>query len=192
MGISAEKIVPSKKRKRRGRLVVWDHLIVRRLQKWILPNRLHQALIFFVRMGDGWGWGIITCALLWTKTWPEFKMLLGQSLLSVAISLPVYWALKLGTRRVRPFRVSGKGVPRVPPLDRYSFPSGHVMNNLAVAMTLALHIPYLWPLAVFIPLSLGLLRVFYGVHFLSDILAGAVLGGLSAFSADWLFPRISF
>jgi undecaprenyl-diphosphatase len=175
-------------KKAHQRLAIWDRALVRRWQRLTLPDRWHRWLVLFVRIGDGWGWALVAAALAWFLPWTRFKMVVGQSLLAVAISLPIYWGIKLGFRRSRPFSLARKFAPRVPPLDKYSFPSGHTMNNLAVAMTLALHIPALWPLAMAVPVSLGLLRVLYGVHFVTDILAGAFLGALSAFWAHWLFP----
>jgi undecaprenyl-diphosphatase len=169
--------------------MIWEFLLVRRWHRIALPERTHRMLVAFVRVGDGWGWALVAGLLFLWLPWARFKLIVGQSLLAVAISLPVYWALKLGFRRTRPY-VAVKGIaPRVPPLDKYSFPSGHTMNNLAVAMTLAIHIPYLWPLAVIIPISLGLLRVLYGVHFITDIAGGALLGALSSLGAYWLFPH---
>lgn len=178
------------RRSRGRRLRIWDQVVVRRWQRLALPEGLQRWMVIFVRVGDGWGWAMVAGALAWILPWARFKLLLGQSLFAVAISLPVYWGIKLGFRRARPFASTQRIAPRVPPLDKYSFPSGHTMNNLAVAMTLAMHIPWLWPLALAIPLSLGLLRVLFGVHFLTDILAGALLGVLSSLSAHWLFPRV--
>ncbi len=179
----------AEKRPPRRRLAVWDRLVVRRWQRVALPTGINRLLVIFVRVGDGWGWAVIAGALYLAQPWDRFKFIVGQAFLAVAISLPVYWALKLGFRRARPFALARRLSPRVPPLDKYSFPSGHTMNNLAVAMTLALHIPRLWPLALAVPLSLGLLRVLYGVHFITDIAGGAMLGALSAMGAHWLFPR---
>ena len=181
-----------KSRRRTRRLSVWDRLVVRRWQRIRVPGALNRLLITFVRVGDGWGWAVIAVVLFQYQPWPRFLLIVEQGLLAVAISLPVYWGLKLGFRRSRP-NMGAKGfIPQVPPLDKYSFPSGHVMNNLAVAMTLAYHIPSLWPAAVVVPLSLGLLRVLYGVHFISDIAAGALLGAFSSWLAQGLFPRLFY
>ncbi len=88
--------------------------------------------------------------------------------------------MKLVVRRVRPVLD--------PPLSHpggYSFPSGHALN-ITVATTVLLIL--LWPLlsvsarvlgvggAVVVVLAVGLDRIFLGVHFPSDVLAGYVLG----------------
>ena len=172
------------------RFAVRDRAVARRWERLALPAKLDRFLVGFMRVGDGWGWAVVAGALSLAQPWPRFRDIVGQSLMAVAVSIPMYWALKLGCRRIRPFAFRKSNVPRVPPLDRYSFPSGHTMNNLAVAMTLALYIPVLWPFALAIPVLLGLLRVMYGVHYVTDIAGGALLGAFSALAAHGLFPRI--
>lgn len=171
------------------RLQDWEHALVRRLHAIVLPSRLNRFLIAFVRIGDGWGWVMVALLLFIFLPWMRFKIVVGQAFLSVAISLPAYWGFKLFFKRQRPFISLGEISARVPPLDKYSFPSGHTMNNLAVAMTLALNFPRFWIPAIILPIALGLLRIFYGVHFLSDIIAGAILGAMSSLGAQWLFLR---
>ena len=172
------------------RFIDWEHSLVHRLQGVMLPGGLNRLLLLFVRVGDGWGWAVVAGVLFVFLPWLRFKFILEQTFLAVAICLPLYWGIKFAFKRARPYVSLPGMLPRVPPLDKYSFPSGHTMNNLAVAMTLALNLPHLWPPALAIPLTLGLLRILYGVHFLSDIAAGALLGAFSSLSAHWLFPRL--
>ncbi len=63
------------------------------------------------------------------------------------------------------------GVPGSP-----SFPSGHAMSAFAVAAAIALLAPRLrWPVLALAAL-IGFSRVYLGVHFWLDVLAGAALG----------------
>ena len=160
---------------------------MRRSGRIEVPLWLHRVLVAFVRSGDGWGWLFVTLALLLVLPPARVELLLGQAMVALAISLPVYWTLKLTIRRARPFVLFKSVSARVPPLDTYSFPSGHTMNNMAVAACMALHLPWLWPLALVVPLSLGLLRVLYGVHFVTDIVGGAILGLIVALIAFWVY-----
>ena len=66
----------------------------------------------------------------------------------------------------------------IAPEHNFSFPSGHAMGSMTLAMVLVLltwHTRWRWPvlaaMAVFVAL-VGLSRVYLGVHFPSDILAG--------------------
>jgi len=66
----------------------------------------------------------------------------------------------------------------IAPEHNYSFPSGHAMGSMTLAMVLVLlawPTRWRWPvvvaMAVFVPM-VGLSRVYLGVHYPSDILAG--------------------
>lgn len=162
-----------------GRLLAWDMALLRWMASLALPPALNRFLILFVRIGDGWVWAVVLASLLWTMPLPAVKTVVGHCLVAFAMSLLFYWPIKLLVRRSRPFHLGLGVTARVPPLDKYSFPSGHTMNNLAVALTLSLYVPSILPLALGLPLLLGGLRILFGVHFLSDITGGALLGAAS-------------
>lgn len=76
-------------------------------------------------------------------------------------------------------------------MDQFSFPSGHTMNNLAVATTVMLALPnYYWFLFL-LPLSWGLLRVVFGLHWLSDVIFGIIFGLLCFSAAHFAWIPIS-
>ncbi|MGL4191222.1 phosphatase PAP2 family protein [Vibrio misgurnus] len=105
---------------------------------------------------------------------------LTMGLLAFAIELPIYWLLKNSFQRRRPQELSALVTAYITPSDRYSLPSGHT----AAAFVMATLIGYLYPQWYVAAVSwaglIGLARVLLGVHFLSDVLAGAVLGIASA------------
>jgi len=174
-----------------GRHVVGlDHVWVRRWQRIRLHACVEAVLKAFVRMGDGWGWLLMALALALLFPRDRFLFLAGQGLLAAVFSVPLYWALKATFRRTRPHALFKRIIPRVNPKDEYSFPSGHTMNNLAIGVALAVHIPWLWPFALAIPLATGLLRVLFGVHFVTDIVAGALLGLTAGFAAVVAYPYL--
>jgi undecaprenyl-diphosphatase len=155
-----------------------------------LPKAISLPLIVLVRIGDGWIWCLVAFYLWWAMplSMNQSKFAVFHCLLTIGISLCLYWPVKLLIRRPRPGD-SGLGVvARVPPLDKYSFPSGHTMNNLAVVLTLSLYLPRLFYPALLLPLALGGLRVLFGVHFLSDVVAGGALGFVSFYLAKMVFP----
>ena len=163
---------------------------MRRSGRIQVPLWLHRVLVTFVRSGDGWGWVLLSLFMFLLLPAERVLFLIGQAFVSLSLSLPLYWFLKATIRRARPFVLFKSVAARVPPLDTYSFPSGHTMNNMAIASAMAFHIPWLWPIALVMPLSLGLLRVLYGVHFVSDIVGGAVIGLLVALVAFFLYGWI--
>ena len=60
--------------------------------------------------------------------------------------------------------------------DSFSFPSGHTMNAFAIGTVLSSMHPALFPAMLFVAMSVGASRLVLRLHFLTDVLAGAVLG----------------
>ncbi|MEU4657339.1 phosphatase PAP2 family protein [Streptomyces sp. NPDC023723] len=98
----------------------------------------------------------------------------------------------LGKRSVRRPRPGLDPVPLVRQLKRQpittSFPSGHAASAAAFATGVALESPA-WGAAVApVAAAVALSRVYTGVHFPSDVVAGAALGAGAAFAVRALVP----
>ena len=95
------------------------------------------------------------------------------ALLAFAAELPLYLLLKNALRRQRPV-----GLPVfITPSDRYSLPSGHTAAAFLMATVLAASFPLWAPLLFLWAILVGASRLLLGVHYLSDLVAGALLGG---------------
>ena len=109
------------------------------------------------------------------------------ALLAFAFELPLYKILKQKIRRDRPFEVISGVHQRISPSDQFSFPSGHTAAAFVIATLIghflpALQVPvYSWALLV------GISRIYLGVHYPTDILAGLVIGVFSAFAGLTVF-----
>lgn len=143
----------------------------------------HQALVKVLvvvsRLGDGAFWYalIAALALLGGTNGRDVAM---QMLLAGMLNLPLYFWLKRAIGRPRPFVQCPDIRACARALDKFSFPSGHTLHALAFLVICTWHFPLaaiaLVPLVVLIAVS----RVALGLHYPSDVLAGAVLGSLSA------------
>lgn len=176
-------------------IIQQDLNLLKYVQQHRFSLRVERIFKFYTRLGDGYIWALIFIYLLWGNGIAEMfngvSGLLWQALASAAVSLALYWIIKLKVRRPRPFSVM-KGVEaEIPPLDVYSFPSGHTMNNIAVGFTLFYHVPEIGWIMIIMPITWGFLRIYFGVHWLSDIIGGLIFGFLSFLIAHLLWIPFS-
>ncbi len=79
--------------------------------------------------------------------------------------------------------------PSIPVPTDPSMPSGHAMTAFAGAVVLGAVVPRArWALLA-LAVGIALSRVYLGVHFPSDVLAGAALGAAIGAAVAWLLPR---
>lgn len=89
--------------------------------------------------------------------------------------------------RLRPFEVSAEILRLIPPpLTAHAFPSGHTSVAFACAAALTLGSPSWGMVALVLATGVAFGRVFAGVHYPSDVVAGAVLGILCAIVIRWI------
>jgi undecaprenyl-diphosphatase len=108
------------------------------------------------------------------------RTFLAAALVAFAIELPVYKFVKQFVKRDRPCEILAGVDGRVKPSDRFSFPSGHTAAACLFATLLGNSYPCLFPAAGAWALSVGFARIYLGVHYPTDVVAGIVLGILSA------------
>jgi undecaprenyl-diphosphatase len=97
-----------------------------------------------------------------------------------SIELPIYKVIKQTVKRDRPCEILPGVEGRVKPSDRFSFPSGHTAAAFLMATLLGHSYPVLYPLTGAWALAVGLSRIYLGVHYPTDVMAGMCLGSLSA------------
>ncbi len=173
------------------------------VQAWMLAHRipwLDTAATWFTNLGGKVGMTILaTLTVLalarWWRTWTPIVVMVGAT----AGSLTMTTLGKDLTARARP-----PAEQAVPPLETSpSFPSGHTLNAVLITSIVAyLVLLYVRSrrgrvltcvgLAGFAGL-MGLSRVYLGHHWLTDVLAGAAVGGawaLAVILGHWLYVRL--
>lgn len=168
----------------------WAILALRDVERSVGGHFLRDSARDITSLGSGVVLVIVTCAVAgWLairKSWHEVVLLLGSLIGGVTLSL----LLKGAFERERPALV-----PHYDVVSTYSFPSGHALLSAVVYLTLGAVLArlfsqrrvklYFLGVASFLALAVGVSRVFVGVHYPSDVLAGWCAGVAWA-SLCWL------
>jgi undecaprenyl-diphosphatase len=175
-------------RRRSGwdRLAVVDWPIARAMAlsgDWRAPLVAAKALS---RLGNGPIYFVILVALVYFQPQDATAVALSAAG-SILLLHCVYPTIKRSAARPRP-RDLGLACPGAPPpLDRYSFPSGHVMTLTAALLPIVLAAPRVWPYGVATWAAMAWARLAVGDHFASDVAAGTLIGaGVSGLIAYWV------
>lgn len=139
-------------------------------------------------LGDGWIWYAAILALPMAYGVDGLQAALHLAATG-ALGILFYKLIKNHAVRERPYITHSAIECASAPLDRYSFPSGHTLHAVCFTLMLTTYLPEwagaLGALAALIALS----RVILGLHYPTDVVAGAALGGLLGFGSVLLGPQ---
>jgi undecaprenyl-diphosphatase len=143
-------------------------------------RRLLSALMPWAsRSGDGHLYPLLAAGLF-AVDGALGRAFLTAALAAFALELPAYKLIKHYVKRDRPCEKLAAVKGRVVPSDRFSFPSGHTAAAFLIATLLGHLAPALFPPACAWAFGVGFSRIYLGVHYPTDVLAGVVIGTLSA------------
>ena len=160
----------------------WDNVFAMAIFGLSGRKLLSSTMPWISHTGNGYYYPAVPVVLLlfdFRTAWSFFL----TGLVAFAIELPLYKVLKNGIRRHRPCEVISSVNERVSPSDQFSFPSGHTAAAFVMATLLSYFSPILSMPLFSWALLVGFSRIYLGVHYPTDILAGLVIGLLSALSA---------
>lgn len=127
-------------------------------------------------LGNGWLYPALSFFLVLVARIEAPLRFLTASSLSLSVAFAVYPALKVRIARARPCHYDPSLAGDREPLDRYSCPSGHAMTAAAFAVPVTFACAEAAPLALAACGVIGWSRIALGHHYLSDVLAGTILG----------------
>jgi undecaprenyl-diphosphatase len=134
------------------------------------------------RLGDGVFWYIVML-LLPALFGREGAMVSAQMLAVGLVSLLIYKVIKHLTVRQRPCASFPDIHRHAPMLDLYSFPSGHTMHAVGFTAVLLAYYPTLGILIAPFALLVASSRLVLGLHYPSDVIVGALIGGSVAWTS---------
>ena len=169
-----------------GYIETRDHRLMRRVHRWRAPRWFRWWMLAATRLGDGWIWYAIGLILLMFGG-RERYIAVGVATITAALSVTLFLQLKKLAHRKRPCATERSCWATLLPPDQFSFPSGHSMTAFSVAVPLSLYYPSLEAGLLFCALSIAASRILLGLHFLSDVLAGSLLGAILGYFVFSLF-----
>ncbi len=170
-------------------MVQFEGSILTWIQESLRLDAATPAVLFITRLGDdGIFWIALTLALLIFRRTRRLGVFCAGAMFAGLVVTNV--VLKNWVARVRPYEV-------IPGLDclvgvqkDFSFPSGHATNSLACSWVLFRRAPKKWGAAALaLAILIALSRLYVGVHYPTDVLAGAAIGIGSACLSLWLVPK---
>ncbi len=169
------------------RVDAFEQHVCRRLNRGCRRPAVRNLFRVVSRLGDGLFWYVLMLMLpvLYGHAGLVPAVQMGAMAL---VGIGLYRLLKERLVRERPYITFDGILAGTPPLDRYSFPSGHTLHAVCFTTLACAHVPEL--AAVLIPFAtlVALSRVVLGLHYPSDVAAGAAIGALLAAASLALRP----
>jgi undecaprenyl-diphosphatase len=157
------------------RVDAYEQRLCTSLNRVMQRPALRDLFVVVSRLGDGLVWYLLVLLLPVCYGDAGLKPALVMAVTGI-VGVGLYKLLKHRLVRERPYITFTAIHAGAAPLDRYSFPSGHTLHAVSFTLLATAYFPALgWvlvPLASLIAAS----RVVLGLHYPTDVLAGAVLG----------------
>jgi undecaprenyl-diphosphatase len=154
-----------------------DVALMRRIHQWPAPRWVRVCMLTSTRGGDGWLWAFCGVAVLASHDRDKVAACLAAAL-AAAFGILVFTVLNRAVGRPRPCTLQPHCWANLLPPDQFSFPSGHSITAFAVALPFSLFYPALAPVLLPAAGMVALSRMILGLHFLTDVIAGAAIGAV--------------
>jgi len=139
----------------------------KKLIAWIMPRISHT--------GNGYYYPLLPLLMYFFSPHKALDFLMA-GIIAFMFELPAHLIIKNLVKRDRPCEVLANVNRRITPSDQFSFPSGHTAAAFAIATLVSIQFPILVAPMITWALLVGFSRIYLGVHYPTDILAGIVIG----------------
>ena len=173
-------------------LLLWkfDFEILFFIQKYIRNDFLDVVVPFYTSLGeDGIIWIVIGLIMLIPKKTRKCGIMVLVALLVMLVTNNII--LKNIIARPRPCAKYPEMVDLVHVPSSYSFPSGHTVSAIAVAVTIFLQHKKLGIAALVMAVVMGLTRLYVFVHFPTDVYGGMIVGTAIALFVYWAEKKVT-
>ena len=157
-----------------------DYRLMRRVNQWPAPRWLRVWMMASTRGGDGWLWYALGIFVATFGGHERFVAILA-SVMAVGLGILLFRRLKRSIGRKRPCAIEAHCWATLLPPDQFSFPSGHTITAFAITLAMSQFYPIMLPGLLFCAASVAASRILLGMHFLTDVLAGAAIGSTIGF-----------
>jgi len=160
-----------------------DRSLCVRLNRLSRSTAIRSLFRAVSRLGDGLIWYSLMVLLPVIGGVEGLRISLHMGLTALA-GVAVYTFAKRISGRERPYiGCAGQVTCAMPPLDRYSFPSGHTLHAVCFTLVLCSYVPQLGRVLLPFTVLVALSRMVLGLHYPSDVLAGVLIGGVLALAS---------
>lgn len=171
-------------------LIHMDGAILMFLQEVVRNVVLDPIMKLITTLGNaGILWIILTILLLIPKRTRKIGWMSACALLFSLLINNIL--LKNLVARVRPYNAIEGLVPIIKKPSEFSFPSGHAGSSFACACVLYRKLPKKFGIPILIlAILISFSRLYVGVHYPTDVLAGAVTGIICSYLGEWVVNLI--
>jgi len=165
----------------------------KRLLHWFNDTIKCKVLDRFMYRITNLGGGIFTTIILLAMiVFGKEKIRVAgiEGLTSLSVSQIFVQVLKRSLQRERPYNILKNINTFGINLRDYSFPSGHTTASFSIATTMTLNFPSISVILVILALTIGISRMYLGVHYPTDVIAGIVIGISSAVIIHFQFIEL--
>ncbi len=171
-------------------ILEWDASILLWIQENMRTDLMTTIMKAITRLGDaGSLWVVLSIVLLVINKTRKVGAASAVSLILTFVVVNV--GIKNLVARTRPYEVIDGLVSLVGKQSDFSFPSGHSAHAFAVGVVILIMMPRKIGVPIFvISVLMAFSRLYVGVHYPTDVIAGAFLGTLMALVGVYVVNKI--